>query len=288
MLLKKILKICCLSIVVHLLWIKNALAWGPGVHTVIALNMIENASLLLPSIAGIISAFPIEYMYGCLAADFFMGKSRMKKAAQAHNWKGGFTFLKEAGDDREAAYAYGFLSHLAADVVAHNFFVPHMTTEHRSFRKKSHLYWELRADYQVGPEYTRIARSVLAMDHSGCDDLLKMISGKRRRGLEARKMIFRQSVRISDRAYATHHLFFPEKMGLKRRSHEYASFMVGLSAHVVKDLLKYPESSPCLVQSPLGRKIRGSAEQESYMSSFLDDYSPFESFHTDQEYHVGR
>ena len=104
----------------------------------------------------------------------------MKKSGRAHSWKGGFRFLNEAVDDQEMAYAYGFLSHLAADVVAHNFFVPNLTNEYRALRKKSHLYWEIRADYLVGQEYTKIARDVLAMDHRACDNLLKAISGKRR------------------------------------------------------------------------------------------------------------
>ncbi len=249
-----LLRFLCLLIVVQLVWVKNALAWGPAVHTVIALDLIQNPQFLLSSIAGIIAAYPMEYMYGCLAADFFMGKSKMKKAARMHNWEGGFRFLEEADNDREAACAYGFLSHLAADVVAHNFFVPNMIRETRKFRRKSHLYWEIRADYQVGPKYTKIAREVLGMDHKGCDHLLKIISGKRKKGLQARKLIFTESVKMSDRAYATHHLFFPEKVIYQGDAEEYTTFMIGLSSYMVKDLLRHPETSPCLAHNPIGHK----------------------------------
>ena len=97
--------------VIQLVFAKDALAWGPGVHTVIALNLIQDVSLILPSIAGIIASFPSEYLYGCLAADFFVGKSSVAKTASLHNWEGGFRFLEEVSDDQEAAYAYGFLTH---------------------------------------------------------------------------------------------------------------------------------------------------------------------------------
>ncbi len=266
-----------------LVWAKSALAWGPGVHTVIALNMLDDIRLILPSIANIISTFPLEYLYGCLAADFFVGKSKMKKTGHAHNWKGGFRFLNEANDDQEAAYAYGFLSHLAADVIAHNFFVPNMTSEYRALRKKSHLYWEIRADYLVGQEYTKIAKDVLDMDHRGCDDLLKTISGKRKKGLRARKLIYTQSVKISDRAYATHHMFFPDRVGGRHNFNEYAAFMVGLSSRVVKGFLRYPETSPCLSHDPIGIRNFGLAKRAKSFTRWFNMRRPARPFAEDHK-----
>jgi hypothetical protein len=252
MFLVKLVVWSCVFTLAQLVHAESALAWGPAVHTVIALNMIEDVRLILPSIAAIISAFPIEYIYGCLAADFFVGKSRMKKAAEAHNWTGGFQFLNEANDDRDAAYAYGFLSHLAADVIAHHLFVPSMTSDNRAWRKKRHFYWEMRADYLMGQKYTKIARDVLKMNHSGCDDLLANLSGEKINGLKAKKMLYTQSVKFSDRAYTTHHLFFPEGMGASHSFEEFASFMVGLASQMVKGFLLYPETAPCLGHDPLG------------------------------------
>jgi len=272
----------CLLFIAQLIAAKNALAWGPGVHTVIALNILDDVRLILPSIAGIISPFPREFLYGCLAADFFIGKSRMKKAGNAHNWKGGFKFLREAKNDQEAAYAYGFLSHLAADVIAHNFFVPSMTSEYRALRKKSHLYWEIRADYLVGMEYTKIAKNILGMDHKGCDDLLKVISGKRKKSLHARKLIYTQSVKISDRAYTTHHMFFPEKIVGRHSFDEYAAFMVGLSSRVVKGFLKYPETSPCLSHDPIGTRNVGLAKRAKSFTKWFNNRLPVKSFAEDR------
>lgn len=251
----------CFLAIIQLVFAETALAWGPGVHTMIGLNLLDDVRMILPSIAGIITSFPLEFLYGCLAADFFVGKSKFKKIGHAHTWQGGIRFLREANNDQEASYAYGFLSHLAADVVAHNFFVPNLISEYRVGRKKSHLYWEIRADYLVGPEYIKIAKHVLGMDHRGCDDLLKAIAGKKKNGLKARKLIFTQSVKISDRVYTTRHMVFPYKAAGRHAFNENVAFMVGLSSRVVEGYLKHPETSPCLSHDPIGIRILGRAKR---------------------------
>ncbi|SPD76190.1 conserved hypothetical protein [uncultured Desulfobacterium sp.] len=270
------------SFIFQILCPSDVFAWGPGVHTVIALNILSDVSLILPSIAEIITAFPVEYLYGCLAADFFVGKSRMKKAGRAHNWQGGLKLLGEAGDVQEKAYAYGFLSHLAADVVAHNIFVPNMISEYRAIRKRSHLYWEIRADYLVGPEYTKIARGVLAMDHYICDNLLRSITGKRKKAIGARKLIFTQSVKFSDRAYTTRHVLFPFKRIDHRGFDEYGAVMIGLTLRVVNGFLRYPESSACLLHDPIGLRNLYLAKQSTSLIRLFRTKRPSKSFPVDQ------
>lgn len=258
--------------VVQLICAKNALAWGPGVHTVIALNLLNDTRLILPSIAGIITSFSSEFLYGCLAADFFVGKSKMKKGGHAHNWRGGFKFLDEANDDQELAYAYGLLSHLAADVVAHNFFVPNMINGSLTGRKNSHLYWEIRTDYLIGPEYTKVARDVLGMDHRECDVLLNTIAGIKRRNLKTKKLIFTQSVKFSDRVYKTRHTFFPYKTVNRHTFSNYANFMVGLASRVVIGFLKHPETSPCLRHDPIGKRNLGLAKRNRSFAKFFNTH----------------
>jgi len=243
-----------ISVTVQLLWAEGALAWGPAIHTVTALSALDGVGAILPSIAGIITSFPLQYMYGCLAADFFIGKGKNRRAGHPHNWKGGFRFLSEAGDDREAAFAYGFLSHLAADVVAHNFFVPNLINSYPVWTRKGHLYWEVKADYLVGPDYIKIARDVLSMDHKGCDELLNLIAGKRRNGIKAKKRIFTQSVKFSDYLYSTHSVLFGGKVVRWQEFQEYLVLMVGLSCRLVRDFLSNPDSCPCLSYDPMGKQ----------------------------------
>jgi hypothetical protein len=248
--------IICLgiSVTVQLLWAEGALAWGPAIHTVTALSALDGVGAILPSIAGIITSSPLEYIYGCLAADFFIGKGKNRRAGHPHNWEGGFKFLNEAGDDREAAFAYGFLSHLAADVVAHNFFVPNLINSHPAWTRKGHLYWEVKADSLVGSNYIKIARDVLGMDHKGCDELLNLIAGKRRNGIKTKKRIFTQSVKFSDYLYGTHCVLFGGKIVRWQEFQDYLALMAGLSCRLVKDFLSNPDSCPCLSYDPMGRQ----------------------------------
>ena len=232
----------------------DALAWGAGIHVVTALSSLNDAALLLPSIARVISAYPAEYLYGCLTADFFIGKGKKKTSSHPHNWEGGFRLLAEAEGDNEAAYAYGFLSHLAADVVAHNFFIPNLILNCPPWKRKGHLYWELKADYMVGPVYVKIARDILSMDHKECDYLLKTITGKAKKRVRAKKRLYTQSVRFYDYLYATRDPFFPRVGNRQHFFNEYLTLMVSLSCNLVKDFLTHPESARCISHDPMGKE----------------------------------
>lgn len=233
---------------------ENVFAWGPGVHTAIALSSLDAASQMLPTIGRIISAYPIEYLYGSLSADFFIGKSKKKKSGAPHNWEGGFKFLGDASEDREMSYAFGFLSHLAADVIAHNYFIPNLMSAYPGKGKMGHLFWEIKSDYTIGTVYTSIANGVLNMDHQVCDDLLQLLGGKKRNRLKTKKRVFTQTVKFSDYLYTTRNLFFAPKAAGGRAFNEYLGVMVDLSRRLVFDFLKHPDSSPCLHFDPIGTR----------------------------------
>lgn len=272
-----------LLVIIDLLSAERALAWGPGVHMVTALSSFGAISQILPSVASIISAYPLEYMYGCLSADFFIGKSKKKKASHPHNWEGGFRFLGEVVDDQEAAYAYGFLSHLASDVVAHNYFVPNLINTSNFKKRRGHFYWEIKADYLVGPSYTRMAREILRMDHLICDDLLNQLSGKRRNGIRAKKQIYTQTVRFSNYLYEAHPILFNGKVIRPRVFQEYVAVMVNLSCRLVTDFLTHPSTSPCLLHDPLGKQNLRLARGKRMIPRLFQARRSVRSFSVDQE-----
>lgn len=284
MLLLKFIIFLCISVIVQLLCAEKALAWGPGVHTVTALSLLDDVGLIVPSIARIITSFQLEYLYGCLAADFFIGKSRRRKAGNLHNWEGGFAFLSEASHDRETAYAYGFLSHLAADVVAHNFFVPNLVRSSSARRRRGHLYWEIKADYFVGPVYTKIARDVLNTDHQGCDELLTLIAGKVGNGLKTKKRLFTQSVKLSDYYYAKRDSLFAGRMAGRHIYHEDLTLMIDLSCRLVRDFLRHPESSLCLAYDPVGRQSLRLAKRERLSRRPFNTFLPRRRFRVDNKF----
>ncbi|HDZ89673.1 MAG: zinc dependent phospholipase C family protein [Deltaproteobacteria bacterium] len=261
----------------------KAFAWGPGVHTAMALGSLDSAAFLLPAIARVITSFPLEYIYGSLSADFFIGKGKRQRSKTPHDWEGGFRFLSQAVDERETAYALGFLSHLAADVVAHNFFIPNMLTAYPGRGRMGHLFWEIRADYLIGPDYTRIAKGVLQMDHQVCDDLLKIVAGRRKKGFRAKKRFFAETVRFSGHLHTTHDLFFGGTGGRWRHFHGYLAFMVDLSQNLANHLMKHPESSPCLAQDPMGRRNLLLAKRKSAFSRLRRMPRPVQRFDVDND-----
>ncbi|MBW2283986.1 MAG: zinc dependent phospholipase C family protein, partial [Deltaproteobacteria bacterium] len=262
----------------HLLFPDGAWAWGPGVHAVTALGALRDAGELMPSIAGIITSFPREYMYGSFAADFFIGKSITRRQDHPHHWEGGFGFLRDAANDREAAFAYGFLSHLAADVIAHNFFVPNLLTSPLATPSKGHIYWEVKADRAVGRGYTRVAKEILSMEHQACDDLLNLGKRTSRNGLAAKKHFFTQTVKFFDYYNTARHLLLPDEGYEEKAFTDYIAVMVGLSCRLVKSLLMEPYSAPCIRYDPMGKRNLGIARRRALLSKATGYPGPVKQF----------
>jgi hypothetical protein len=237
------------GLLLQLIFADGAMAWGPGVHMLAAYQCLAAARDFLPSIGKVIMLYPVTFLYGSLAADFFIGKG--KAMHHSHDWAGGGRILNEARNDEELAYAYGFLSHLAADVVAHNFFIPALAKSHPP-KRAGHVYWEARADYAIGSAYTMVAKQVLRLDHLACDDLLKQAAGKRTRGLKTKKKIYTRSVSFSHYLYENHWALFMGRMPRDPLLAHHLTSMVQLSCAASSGFLKNPGASPCLLHHPLG------------------------------------
>jgi len=244
----------------------GAWAWGPAVHTVISCNILEAGSQILPAIASVIQAFPSEYIYGAISADFFLGKGVKKKKGHSHNWETGFMLLEKANGDKEAAYAYGFLSHLAADVVAHNYFVPGLIHRASRWKRIGHLYSESVADKFVDPFYLKIAKEILAMEHLDYDKVLRSSAVRSGHGLRAKKHIFTQSLRISAYLYC---LDNGERSLPFNMDDEHIAFMIDLSFRLVRDVLSYPDSSACLFYDPIGSENLRLASRNGILSKLF-------------------
>lgn len=96
-----------------------------------------------------------------------------------------------ADTDAEMAFILGYLCHLAADVVAHNHFVPYQLVHGLPPRLLGHVYWEARADGRV-PEAHWETIDLLRLDRSlhENDRLVAGAVPKRALSLTANKAIF--------------------------------------------------------------------------------------------------
>ncbi|WP_242392884.1 zinc dependent phospholipase C family protein [Anaeromyxobacter oryzisoli] len=157
---------------VILAWPSDARAWGPLAHLSFSAQALANLGVVQPSVRALLQDFGDEFLYGSLAADIVVGKNMARYLYHCHNWRVGFNVLKQARPGDEQAFALGFLSHLAADTIAHNYFVPFKTVA--SFHKTNtrHAYWELRYDQRMDRGLSRLARQVSTREMRGHDAFL--------------------------------------------------------------------------------------------------------------------
>ncbi|MBW2031505.1 MAG: zinc dependent phospholipase C family protein [Deltaproteobacteria bacterium] len=283
MIICKILVFLLASFVLQLFFADGVWAWGPAVHTVLGCRILEEATQILPAIAGVIRAYPLEYLYGSLSADFFIGKGQKRKNGHSHNWETGFRFLREVKSEKDTAYALGFLSHLAADVVAHNYFIPNLISQASNLPRMGHVYWETRADCSVGPLYIKMARDILSMEQLECDDLLRYAVGKGRKAIRTKRHLFTQYVKFSDFFYHSPPMVLIHKGSKYQISYDYLRFMIDLSYRLVKNLLNQPIDSLCLLYDPIGSRNLRLAGKKAILSRLFKIPRPRLQFQVDRE-----
>ena len=141
----------------------TAHAWGTGAHVDFGLTILGNLALLTPAVRALLKKFPRDYLYGNLAADTVIGKNLASDENHVHNWEVAIRLFDLTENDAGKSFVYGYLSHLAADTVAHNYFVPKKRVD--SFRSitSGHAYWELRYDSFLPPAVWEAATKVAKM-----------------------------------------------------------------------------------------------------------------------------
>ncbi len=192
--------------IVILVWPSDAQAWGPLAHLSFSAQALQNLALVQSPIRTLLQDFGNEFLYGSLAADIVVGKNMARYLYHCHNWRVGFNVFRQARPGAEQAFALGFLSHLSADTVAHNYFVPFKTVV--SFHKAStrHAYWELRYDQRMDRGLSLLARQVSTRALRGHDEFLeRTLSGASVLPFVFSRQLFR-SLLASARMSRFHHL----------------------------------------------------------------------------------
>ncbi len=150
----------------------DALAWGPGTHLEIASNILRNHTLIAPAVAALINEYRFDFLYGNISADIVVGKNLMEELKHCHNWRFGRKLFNKAKNDSQRAFAYGYLTHLASDTVAHNSFIPAMMIQSFETRIHRHIYWELRFDAMADKKIWKIPETIEKHIHRENDRLL--------------------------------------------------------------------------------------------------------------------
>ena len=177
----------------------EAWAWSPGTHILLGEALLKSAPLLLPAALGsLLRAFPYDFLYGSIAADTSFAKRYARVGRHCHDWNVAHDILDRARDDSLRAFGYGYLAHLAADVVAHNHFVPHQLAITSSTSGAGHAYWESRFETHMGEGWARRAREMILLDHARSDEHLDRILSPTIFSTPTNRRIFRGIVNVSD------------------------------------------------------------------------------------------
>jgi hypothetical protein len=190
----------CLWLAVVLVVVAPAVAhaWTPGTHVFLGDAVIRSLQLLPPTVAALLSEFPYDFLYGSIAADTSIAKKYAPAGRHCHSWTVGMEIYDSAAEPQLRAFGLGYLAHLAADAVAHNYFVPRQLAVTSSTSSLGHSYWESRFETHLGTEVARRARELILIDHSRSDGLLDRVLSPTIFSTPTNRRIFRGMVIVAD------------------------------------------------------------------------------------------
>ena len=177
---------------------ETASAWTPGTHVFLGDAVLRSLALLPASVADVLRAFPYDFLYGSIAADTSIAKKYAPAGRHCHFWNVGLEIHDAARDEPLRAFALGYLAHLAADAVAHNYFVPRQLALTASTSSLGHSYWESRFETHLGERSSRKARELILRDHANSDALLDRILSPTLFSTSTNRRIFRGMVYAAD------------------------------------------------------------------------------------------
>lgn len=136
-----------LALIVYIVLVPSpAFAWGPLTHMYLGAEIFYFSSLLPVAVAELLRRYRQDYLYGNLMADMVLAKRYSRAEKNSHSWEVAAGLMGEAGTDAEKAFSLGYMSHLAADTVAHGRF----TAGRKNF---GHAFLELDADSIIDRGY---------------------------------------------------------------------------------------------------------------------------------------
>jgi hypothetical protein len=173
-------------------------AWTPGTHIYLGESVLANLQLLPAAIADLLRAFPFDFLYGNIAADSSIAKHYAPLGRHCHYWHVGQEIHDLAESEGLRAFGLGYLCHLAADTVAHNYFVPRQLMLTSSTAAVGHSYWETRVETHLGDAYARAAKDVILLDHGDADAHLDRIISPTIFSVRTNRRLFRGMVRLTE------------------------------------------------------------------------------------------
>ncbi|MBI5183742.1 MAG: zinc dependent phospholipase C family protein [Nitrospinae bacterium] len=251
-----------IPILIIILLPEDVYAWGVGIHIMEGSYVLENLQLILPSMADVLRTFPMDYLYGCISADIFIGKGERRKDDHCHNWSVGQKILSLATSDIETAFSYGYLSHLASDIIAHNFYIPNQLYSTSSNRGLGHIYWELRSDEYTARRHWKLAREVINRHNGHNDGVMQEVIPKKLVSFKAKKRIYSRAIEINDLILWRKAIAIIAKNSRWDVGQDYIEYLNSLSINLILDLFQNIEDAVCLKFDPIGSENIKAAKEK--------------------------
>ena len=260
----------------------DALAWGGGIHLQLGAQVLANPGMLSGDVAALLALHPKDFLYGCLAPDITVGKKYTHYLLNCHRWGIGRTLLEEAETDHQRACAYGYLCHLAADTVAHNYFVPYKIIRSFAAITMKHAYWEMRFEGFVEKDNWDLANAVCHADQHGNDLLLRRVLTTTLFSFGTNKRIF-NSIMVMARMERLQKILqtLSSKSRYQLAEADRDEYMQ-LSMDAIFDFLLHPDDSKYLQMDPTGEEALAAADglrrslRLRYKSGFMSKVEGFE------------
>jgi hypothetical protein len=260
----------------------DALAWGGGIHLQLGAQVLANPGMLSGDVSALLALHPKDFLYGCLAPDITVGKKYTHYLLNCHRWGIGRTLLEEAETDHQRACAYGYLCHLAADTVAHNYFVPYKIIRSFAAITMKHAYWEMRFEGFVEKDNWELANAVCHADQHGNDLLLRRVLTTTLFSFGTNKRIF-NSIMVMARMERLQKILqtLSSKSRYQLAEADRDEYMQ-LSMDAIFDFLLHPDDSKYLQMDPTGEEALAAADglrrslRLRYKSGFMSKVEGFE------------
>jgi hypothetical protein len=173
-------------------------AWTPGTHIYLGETVLSSLGQLPAAVADLLRAYPFDFLYGNIAADSSIAKHYAPLGRHCHYWHVGQEIHDLAATDALRAFGLGYLCHLAADTVAHNYFVPRQLMITSSTAAVGHSYWETRVETHLGDAYAKSAKDVILLSHADADAHLDRIIAPTIFSVRTTRRLFRGMVRLTE------------------------------------------------------------------------------------------
>ena len=175
-------------------------AWGPGHHLEFEHRVWRNRRKLPEATRLLLEEERSAYRYGNIAADIINFKSVGGPYSHCHRWGIVDEMRAMATDRRQEAFCLGYLSHLAADTIAHNHYVPYHLARFARTKGLGHLYWEMNADRFVPEERWQVVTKLKALPQlDELDELVNRTVPKKALSMGTNKLLFNHVLLVSER-----------------------------------------------------------------------------------------